>query len=455
MLCLTELIILSRWTLVFIQDLLDETVLVLYQFIVGLFFWVSFPILLLIVLLTGRHRRGLAERLGFYETSDGDHGRSRRKCIWVHAASIGEVRAAAILISRLKPELTGWKFLVTTMTVHGRDFAREHLDPDIACHLAPLDVPFVVSRAINILRPDIYVCLETELWPILIDRLKGSQVPALLINGRISAKSISRYRRFNGLFGPVLRNFAAIGAISEEDRQRFIEVGAVSESVTVTGNIKHDFILPPDRKRIERKWREILDIEGGVDVFIAGSTHSPEEQLLLPLIGILTGKYGQIAVIAPRHLDRLESIASLLTADRIEYQRLSELKRGERRKYSCIIVDSFGDLNELYSIATFVFLGGSLTGNGGHNVMEPAIWERVVFFGPHMDDFRQAADLLEKNGGGFSVADIAELETSIVSFLQDRQRLQEAQIRAGQTARQQRGAADHQAALILQSAAKP
>ncbi len=432
-----------------------ETVLVLYQFTVGLLFWISFPILLLIVLFTGRHRRGLAERLGFYEPGDGDTDHGRKKCIWVHAASIGEVRAAAILISRLRPELAEWTFLVTTMTVHGRDFAREHLDSDIACHLAPLDVPFVVSRAINLFRPDIYVCLETELWPVLIARLKRSQVPALLINGRISANSISRYRRFNRLFGPVLRNFAAIGAISEEDRQRFIEVGAAPESVAVTGNIKHDFMLPPDRRQIVRKWREILDLEAGVDVFIAGSTHSPEEELLLPLIDKLTGEYNQIAVIAPRHLDRLESVESLVAAAHIKYQRLSELKRGKRRKHSCIVVDGFGDLNELYSIATFVFLGGSLTGYGGHNVMEPAVWERVVFFGPHMDDFRQAADLLEKNGGGFSVADIAELETWILAFLQDRDRLQEAQRRAGQTAIQQQGAADQQAALILQQAAKP
>jgi len=429
-------------------------VFALYQFIVGLVFWISFPLLLMIVLISGRHRRGLKQRLGLYERGETDAAANDNHCMWIHAASIGEVQAAAILISRLKVELKQWNFLVTTMTIHGRDFAREYLDADIGCYLAPLDVPFAVNRSIRGFAPDIYVCLETELWPILIGRLRKKGVSALLINGRISDKSISTYRRFNILFGPVLRNFQAIGAISEQDRDRFIAVGADQDFVSVTGNIKHDFALPADPEKITRKWHQILNLDADLDVFIAGSTHNPEEEMLLPLITRLVDEYDQVAMIAPRHLDRLKSLESLIDSSKINYHRLSDLKRGRKREHSLVIVDTFGDLSQLYGLATFVFIGGSLTAYGGHNVMEPAIWERVVFFGQHMDDFTQAAELLKKNGGGFSVAGVDELEMKIISFMKDRDLLTDAQQRAGQIARHQQGAANRQAALILQRAAQ-
>lgn len=394
------------------------------------------------------------ERLGFYEQKETAAATNSSPCIWIHAASIGEVRAAAILINRLKPELEQWDFLVTTMTIHGRDYAREQLPADISCYLAPLDVPFAVNRALRFFAPDMYVCLETELWPTLIGRLKRRKISALLINGRISDKSISTYRRFNFLFGPVLQSFDAIGAITEKDRQRFIAVGADQDSVSVTGNIKHDFTLPEEWRQLSRKWRQTLNLDPDGDVFIAGSTHDPEEEMLLPLIDRLVNEYNQVVIIAPRHLDRLKSVESLFDSRKIYYDRLSDLKGGRGREHSLVMVDTFGDLSQLYGIATFVFIGGSLTAYGGHNVMEPAIWERAVFYGPHMDDFRQAAELLENSGGGHSVANVDELEMKIISFMQDRDLLTDAQQRAGQIARQQQGAADRQATLILQRGGK-
>ncbi len=425
----------------------------LYQFIVGLLFWTSFPFLLAIVLITGRHRRGLTERLGFYDPQSCDAKNSGRKRIWIHAASIGEVRAAKILIDRLQPDLHRWDFLVSTMTIHGRDFAREHLGAQAACYLAPLDVSFAVGRALSFFSADIYVCLETELWPLLLGRLKRTGVPAVLINGRLSDKSIPRYRRFSFLFASALQSFESIGAITGEDRRRFIEVGADPERVVVTGNIKHDVELSEDRQEINRKWLDILSIEANTDVFIAGSTHNPEEQLLLPLITKLISE-GQIALLAPRHLKRLDSLKSLLAEHNLDYELLSVLKQGQSRQHPLIVVDTFGDLGELYSIATFVFVGGSLSGYGGHNVMEPAVWGRVVFFGPDMDDFKESAELLENCGGGYKVEAVAEIDQLIAALKTDTQRLQDVQRRARQAAEQQQGAADNQAALILRSLEK-
>ena len=422
--------------------------LALYRFIVGMLFYLSIPILIPVILLTGRHRRGLKQRLGFYDPYLAEWSLHAEKRCWIHAASIGEVRAAAVLINQLREQLPGWQFLVTTMTIHGRDFARQHCGSEVACHLAPLDVPYSVNRALAAFQPDLYVCLETELWPVLIDTLRIRQIPAVLINGRMSPRSVASYRRFKFLFAPVLRSFHRIGAISEDDRQRFIAVGADSDLVVVTGNIKDDIKMPDNLSTITVHWRQVLDLAPEADVFIAGSTHHPEEEQLLPLMGDFTNQ-GGVALIAPRHLDRLAAIESLISERGLKSDRLSKLVDGGTRIHPLVVVDTFGDLGELYSVATFVFVGGSLSGSGGHNVMEPAIWDRPVLFGPDTADFKEAASALEKCGGGFRVADIDDLGEKIGLLQQDRKLLEESGKAAGKAAREQQGAAQRQAELIM------
>lgn len=425
----------------------------LYRFIVGILFWISFPLVLILVVLTGYHRRGVKERLGIYEPESVQRMSATTRRLWLHAASIGEVRAAAILIDRLKPALPDWTFLVTTMTIHGRDFARSQLDKDIPCYLAPLDVPFSVNRALSQFSPDAYVCLETELWPVLIASLKKRGVHALLMNGRLSDKSIATYLRFRFLFAPVLQIFEAIGAISEADRQRFIQIGADPQRVELTGNIKDDPGFPRDREATIHKWHDALGLSPDRVVFIAASTHDPEEELIIPLISRLIAQ-GVVTIIAPRHLDRLETIGSLLAKNTLAYDLLSDLQAGRPRIQSLILVDTFGDLAELYSIATVVFVGGSLSGSGGHNVMEPAIWDKAVLFGPNVQDFKEPSNLLEKCGGGFRVDDAEQLEKKINWLIHDRQQCDLAGQKAGEAARGLEGTANRQAELINESLEK-
>jgi 3-deoxy-D-manno-octulosonic-acid transferase len=416
-------------------------------------FYLSVPILLPVILLTGRHRRGLKERFGFYEPSLAEWSINTNRRCWIHAASIGEVRAAAVLIDELREQLPDWEFLVTTMTIHGRDFARQFLGSETTCHLAPLDVPYSVNRALAAFRPDLYVCLETELWPVLIDTLRRKQIPALLINGRMSARSVINYRRFKFFFTPIVKGFRCIGAISEDDRQRFITVGADPDLVVVTGNIKDDIRLPDNITTTTAHWKEVLDLPAEAEIFIAGSTHHPEEELLLPLLNDFTDR-GGVAVIAPRHLDRVVAIESLIDERGLKSDRLSELVNGGPRIHPLVVVDTFGDLGELYSVATYVFVGGSLSGSGGHNVMEPAIWDRPVFFGPDMADFKEAAISLEKCGGGYRVVDTDDLGEKIKLLQQDRKLLEDSGIAAGKAAREQQGAAKRQAELIRRSLAE-
>jgi 3-deoxy-D-manno-octulosonic-acid transferase len=214
---------------------------VLYRLIIGLIFYCLLPLLLLFVLITGRHRQGLGERFGLYPALPGE---KRGKRIWLHAASVGEVQAARVLIAELRALRPDTGFVVTTMTLHGRNVAARQLGPDIPCLLAPLDVPGIVERAVTRIGPDAYVCLETELWPLLLRTTAARGIPTVHLNGRLSAGAAAGYRRWRWLFRRVLANFAAMAVISEVDRDRYLALGAIASRLQVLGNFKYDLQLP-------------------------------------------------------------------------------------------------------------------------------------------------------------------------------------------------------------------
>jgi len=371
--------------------------------------------------------------------------------VWIHAASIGEIKAAITIIDQLNEHLPDVSFIVTTMTVHGREYGKTLLPETIPCFLAPLDVPGIVDRVVNRLKPDAYVCLETELWPLVIHKIYKRGCSGVLLNGRISNKSIRSYRRLRFLFGPVLREFSMIGAISASDRERFIEIGADPEKIIVTGNVKQDISIPDNPERVVARYSELLQLTDSSDVFIAGSTHDPEEKQLLSLYEKISFQYDQLWIIAPRHLDRLGVIEEMCSQRDISYHRFSECSKSTQRKYSLILVDTMGDLARLYSVATYVFIGGSLIDYGGHNMMEAAIWNKAVFYGPNMQDFGDAAEALEEAGGSFRIESIKELQNKLEWCIKNRQAYQEACIKAGEVARTRQGGAKKQAELVMKS----
>ncbi|MCK5230918.1 MAG: 3-deoxy-D-manno-octulosonic acid transferase, partial [Desulfobulbaceae bacterium] len=182
------------------------------------------PFFLLYICLTGRHRAGLGQRLGFLKQLDSATNRSPR--LWLHAASVGEVKAAQILISEIRKKLPDAAIIVSTMTEQGRLVARQQLDPEIDCIYAPIDLPVITRRAIRKIRPSVYICLETELWPNIINQAAGAGVRPILLNGRLSERSFSRYKKIRGLVKEVLARFSAISVITSDDKKRFIALGA-------------------------------------------------------------------------------------------------------------------------------------------------------------------------------------------------------------------------------------
>lgn len=389
----------------------------IYRLLTRLTFALSFPVFLVYALLTGRHRAGMGQRLGIYDREN--MRLVSGPTVWLHGASVGEIKAAGLLVDRLKREIPELNLVVTAVTEQGLETARQIMGNKAKCLMAPLDLPGAASRAIRFIKPDIYLCLETELWPNTLAGLRKRGVACFLLNARLSERSFRRYRRFRGFIRQILGGFSGIAAITLADSERLATLGASPQRLTVSGNIKYD--LPPitDPAHTRRYWQQMLGLTDETPVLVAGSTHSGEElQLLEVLAALKPGQPGMVLILAPRHLSRIGALQAGLSTAGASFDLLSQVKTGGRSQ-DIIVVDSMGDLATLYSVATFIFCGGSLVERGGHNIMEAARWGRPVFYGPSMNDFTDAKELLEASGGGFQVDNAAELTEGIKRLARD------------------------------------
>jgi 3-deoxy-D-manno-octulosonic-acid transferase len=420
----------------------------LYQLFGWLAFITGLPFFLLYSFGTGRYRDGLGQRLGFIRVE----GRKQKNAmtIWLHGASVGEILLASILIREIAAMLPEAEFVLSTVTEQGMEVARKQVGDKVRCIYAPLDLIGIVDRVIQKIKPSLYVCLETELWPALLLRAKRADVKIVLLNGRLSERSLQRYRLIKGLMGKIVKCFSMIVVIQQSDALRYMTLGAEPEKVRVLGNAKYDQDvehLAPESREQYRFW---LNMHPGQPLFVAGSTHTGEEEMLLTVFQDLkksTGMQDLIWVVAPRHMQRLPEVEAMLERKLVPFERLSELKNSERRT-DTVLVDSIGDLAGFYSIASYVFCGGSLVERGGHNIMEAAIFGKPVFYGPSMKDFSDAAELLESVGAGFPVSGPEALTESILYFMDHPEKYSTAGKRAFGIARAQQGAARKQAALV-------
>ncbi|RJX17406.1 MAG: hypothetical protein C4563_10780 [Desulfobulbus sp.] len=417
----------------------------------ALFFLIQ-PMARLFIFLSPRKGHGLRERLGQAELGwlRTNAGLPR---VWIHAASVGEVNAALILIEELTRRGSPVDIVLTTMTVAGLDVARQRLPPQTGSFLAPLDVVRVVRRVLSRVRPALYVCLEAELWPAMLVELRRADIPMVLLNGRMTARSYDRYRLAGDLIQPLLQGFAEVAAIREEDAARYVGLGVAPARVQVTGNVK--FAFPPeDIQAIRSLYRNRLGVDQTA-VFLCGSTRSGEERLLAGVYKALLEKDGRelLWVVAPRHLRRLAEVKALLLELRLDFDLYSELADTRRRR-NVVLVDSLGELARIYSAGDYNFVGGSLVGRGGHNIMEPVRWGRPVYYGPHIDDFKDAAHILEDAGAGFRVADAGQLLAQIERHMNDSAAYEQACAGAESVMAGQQGVAARQVEIIMRQLAR-
>lgn len=402
------------------------------------------------MLLTGKYRRSLGPKFGrlLPDFSSRMKGTPR---IWVHAVSVGEVTAAAPIVTALRSRFPAACIVLSTSTETGQEMARKLVTAATAHIYYPLDIPCVVRKVLDRVRPDVFIPVETELWPnfIRLCRERGTRI--VMANGRISPRSFRRYRATRFFWKEILAELDNAGVISEIDAERLAALGMPSSRIHVLGNAKYDGLAARVSQELEREIAGRLDMTPGEGVLVAGSTHEGEETVILDVYRRLLERRPDFKLILiPRHIKRGEAVAEIIRqAGFADVIRMSEIRAGRsRRGERVVLVDVIGELFKVYSLATVVFCGGSLVPKGGQNLLEAAAWGKVVFHGPFMDDFHDEQVLLEEAGAGITVRNGEELFTGIRELLDDPDLLR----RKGEAGRRavaaNRGAAARYAALI-------
>jgi 3-deoxy-D-manno-octulosonic-acid transferase len=336
----------------------------------------------------GKYRAGLSERLGRVPSRIVQNATG--PVIWIHAVSVGEALAISELVSRLRARFATARILISTTTQTGQKLAAERFGAENVFYF-PLDFAFAVRPYLRRLKPDVIVLAETEFWPNFIRLAHSSGAKIIVTNARISDHSFPRYRRFAALMRPVLRQIDAFLTQSKTDAERLVEIGAPKDRVIVAGNLKFE-VKPPDTSHgIVRDLAKAFERDSFAPVIVAGSTVEGEEPIVLDAFRKLLSAYPTSRLLlAPRHRERFESIASLLETSGISFARRSKLPGdlAELKPGSVLLLDSIGELSAIYSLADIAFVGGSLVPRGGHNILEPAYFGKAIVVGPHTENFR-------------------------------------------------------------------
>jgi 3-deoxy-D-manno-octulosonic-acid transferase len=334
---------------------------------------------------TGRYREGLgAKLLGLVPRRD-----SRAKCYWLHAVSVGEVTLLARLIAELNRRDPAAECIVSTTTKTGMELARKKY-PGLLVFYCPTDFSWAVRRAMRRLRPDVLVLAELELWPNLVRAARESGARVAVVNGRLSENSHRGYRRIRPLAARVLQQIDLVAVQDETYAGRFLDLGARAETVRVTGSMKYDGAETDRNNPTTRRLAKLAGLEPRHIVFLAGSTQESEEEVALETFRQVSPAWPNLRlIVVPRHPERFDTVARLLDASGVAWQRRTELEtRGPRPDARVLLVDVVGELGAWWGTARVAFVGGSMGSRGGQNMIEPAAYGAAVCFGPNTRNFR-------------------------------------------------------------------
>lgn len=367
-------------------------------------------------------REFISERLGLSSYTKTD--------IWVHAVSVGEVLACLPFLKKLKKEFPSKKIVLSTTTYTGQRLAQERFAEADRVMYMPLDTYFSVRRVVNVLRPELFITAETELWPAVFHALKQIGSNVIIVNGRISDSSYKGYKQISLIMKKILANVDFFYMQTRKDAQRITEIGASPHKVGVMGNFKFDLEVTEE---VHDGWQK--GIKG--HILLAASTHEGEEDIVLDAYSLILSRAQSIEhatemkgrpvqasgiklIIAPRHPERFDAVASMLEKRGLAYIRRSGIDslQGSGETPGIILLDSIGELSGLFSIASIAFIGGSLVPRGGHNIMEPAYWSRPSLFGPHMENFPIAKEFLNSSAA-LEVKDAVDIAESVLVLLND------------------------------------
>jgi 3-deoxy-D-manno-octulosonic-acid transferase len=344
------------------------------------------------MLRLGKYRSGLPERLGFVPARLND---AQPGSIWVHAVSVGEVLAVSQLINDLQRKYPDRQIFISTTTATGQALARQRFGENRAFFM-PLDFGFAVRRYLNALRPHLIVIAETEFWPNLLHLAGKRQTSLAIVNARISDRSFPRYKRFKWFFGRVLSEVDLFLAQTADDAQRLREIGAPTERVRGSGNLKFD-VRPSAQPALIAGLRAAIGQDS--PIIVCGSTAEGEEEPLLAAFKAVQRQFpAAVMILAPRHPERFEKVAGLISAAGFALQRRTQWQSAQPIRSDIFLLDSVGELAAVYELADIAFVGGSLVPTGGHNILEPAQYGAAILVGPHTFNFREIVSIFEQGG---------------------------------------------------------
>jgi 3-deoxy-D-manno-octulosonic-acid transferase len=361
---------------------------------------------------TGKYVSSFRQRMGRPSVNP-----AGRPSIWIHAVSVGEVLAARSLLQPLHERFPALPLFVSTTTVTGHAIAQKSLGAADGILFSPFDLPGPVRRALDAVQPRLLVLVETEIWPNLIHAARRRGVRVAIVNGRVSQASFAGYRRVGGLLKRVLSEIDLFLMQGDEHARRIRELGAAPERVRVLGNLKFDAVTAA---RASDEIARLFEPAAGHPLWVAGSTMPGEERALLAALRKVRETVPDVAfVMAPRHPERFDEVAALVEAAGFGCVRRTGLAPGGWRNGTVVVLDTIGELPQLYSLASVVFVGGSLVPTGGHNILEPAVAGKAVVVGPHMQNFQEIAEQFRAEGGLVQVGSGEELASEIASLLTD------------------------------------
>jgi 3-deoxy-D-manno-octulosonic-acid transferase len=362
----------------------------------------------------------LGQRLGFLPVSfnlDAD------RSIWLHAVSVGEVLTARALVADLKALYPSLRIFVSTTTMTGQRVAKSHLRQVDAVFFFPFDFRVIVERTLSLVRPQLFIMMETEIWPNLLRACRRRGVRTVLVNGRISSRSYPRYRLARPFFRRVLQDIDRFCMQSEEAARRLVDIGADPARVTVTGSLKFDSLELPGPQALGRGPARVLRFFRVAEtrpVVIAASTLKGEEEPVLAAFRRVQRAHPDaLLIIAPRKPERFGEVEALVAREGFSVSRRTDLPIDSAPRTDVVVLDTIGELAQLFQVATVVFVGGSLVDAGGHNLLEPAVFGKPVVFGPYMQNFAEIARTFVERGAAVQVGSARELEATLAALVDD------------------------------------
>ncbi|MCK4912206.1 MAG: hypothetical protein KAS05_00620 [Candidatus Omnitrophica bacterium] len=356
----------------------------------------------------------LREKLGFISV------REIKNSIWIQVVSVGEANLIGDLIRRLR-ESQDLPIIISTTTLTGNRIAKKRYSHLAKVIFFPFDFSIILARVIKIIKPKIFIAVETEIWPNLFYRLRKKKIPIVIINGRISDKAFKRYCWIRPFMRGVLKKCDYIGVQNSLYKERFLFLGADPKKIIVSGNMKFESILIDKDKlrQKQEKYKSILK-RGGNKLLVAASTHEPEEEIIIDIYkDIFKSPGGITLIIAPRHPERVSKIGKLIQLASFNPVKMSKVEENLGDKRSIFIADTVGELLYFYSIADICFVGGSLAKSGGHNVLEPIYFRKPTVFGPNMDNFLDIEEIVLEKGAGIKVRNREELAEVLLGLVSD------------------------------------